>query len=120
MTTVQKIKEIEDEIAKTQKNKATSYHLGQLRSKLAKLQRELISPSTSGGRGGTGFRCGTDGHCECRLHWVSQCGKEYINVGLDRDDVRGGRIRVHDAHDGARYTGYSRRQVADSRLARYY
>lgn len=31
MTTVQKIKEIEDEMAKTQKNKATSYHLGQLR-----------------------------------------------------------------------------------------
>lgn len=56
MTTVQKIKEIEDEIGKTQKNKATSYHLGQLRSKLAKLQRELINPTSSGGSGpGLGF-----------------------------------------------------------------
>ncbi|KAJ7276315.1 developmentally regulated GTP binding protein 1 [Mycena haematopus] len=56
MTTVQKIKEVEDEMAKTQKNKATSYHLGQLKAKLAKLRRELISPSSSGGGGaGIGF-----------------------------------------------------------------
>lgn len=54
MTTVQKIKEIEDEMAKTQKNKATSYHLGQLKAKLAKLRRELISPSGGGGGGGAG------------------------------------------------------------------
>ncbi|KAG1874545.1 P-loop containing nucleoside triphosphate hydrolase protein [Suillus subalutaceus] len=55
MTTVQKIKEIEDEMA-TQKNKATSYHLGQLKAKIAKLRRELISPSGGGGGGpGIGF-----------------------------------------------------------------
>ncbi|EGV64508.1 GTP-binding protein rbg1 [Yamadazyma tenuis] len=56
MTTVEKIKAIEDEMAKTQKNKATSFHLGQLKAKLAKLRRELISDSTSaGGGGGAGF-----------------------------------------------------------------
>lgn len=37
-----------------QKNKATSYHLGQLKAKLAKLRRELISPSGGGGGGGGG------------------------------------------------------------------
>ncbi|KAG5343035.1 hypothetical protein C0989_000025 [Termitomyces sp. Mn162] len=67
MTTVQKIKEIEDEMYRylyiarcqpthlcepAQKNKATSYHLGQLKAKLAKLRRELISPGGSGGGGG--------------------------------------------------------------------
>ncbi|KAJ1308820.1 hypothetical protein OPQ81_004508 [Rhizoctonia solani] len=52
MTTVQKIKEIEDEMARTQKNKATSYHLGLLKAKLAKLRRELISPQGGGGGGG--------------------------------------------------------------------
>ncbi|KAF8842247.1 developmentally regulated GTP binding protein 1 [Paxillus ammoniavirescens] len=53
MTTVQKIKEVEDEmVIFTQKNKATSYHLGQLKAKLAKLRRELISPSGGGGGGG--------------------------------------------------------------------
>ncbi|KAF4619256.1 hypothetical protein D9613_005146 [Agrocybe pediades] len=56
MTTIQKIKEIEDEMAKTQKNKATSYHIGQLKAKLAKLRRELIAPpSSGGGGGGVGF-----------------------------------------------------------------
>lgn len=52
MTTVEKIKHIEDEMARTQKNKATSFHLGQLKAKLAKLKRELISDSSSGGGGG--------------------------------------------------------------------
>ncbi|KIY46611.1 developmentally regulated GTP binding protein 1 [Fistulina hepatica ATCC 64428] len=52
MTTVQKIKEIEDEMARTQKNKATSFHLGQLKAKLAALRRELIAPPSSGGGGG--------------------------------------------------------------------
>ncbi|KAJ9093596.1 hypothetical protein QFC19_008263 [Naganishia cerealis] len=51
MTTVQKIKAIEDEMSKTQKNKATSYHLGQLKAKLAKLRRELIEPRSGSGGG---------------------------------------------------------------------
>lgn len=54
MTTLEKIKGIEDEMARTQKNKATSFHLGQLKAKVAKLKRELISDSTSGGGGGGG------------------------------------------------------------------
>ncbi|KAM0394929.1 hypothetical protein ACHAO7_004488 [Fusarium culmorum] len=54
-TTVDKIKDIEAEMAKTQKNKATSFHLGQLKAKLAKLKRELLTPSGGGGGGGTGF-----------------------------------------------------------------
>ncbi|OQO00834.1 Ribosome-interacting GTPase 1 [Cryoendolithus antarcticus] len=54
-TTVDKIKGIEDEMAKTQKNKATSFHLGQLKAKLAKLKRELLTPQSSGGGGGAGF-----------------------------------------------------------------
>ncbi|CAJ0628492.1 385_t:CDS:2 [Entrophospora sp. SA101] len=36
-TVIDKIKEIETEMARTQKNKATSYHLGTLKAKLAKL-----------------------------------------------------------------------------------
>ncbi|ODQ68433.1 P-loop containing nucleoside triphosphate hydrolase protein [Nadsonia fulvescens var. elongata DSM 6958] len=56
-TTVEKIKNIEDEMAKTQKNKATSFHLGQLKAKLAKLKRELLAGPTGsgGGSGGAGF-----------------------------------------------------------------
>lgn len=42
-------------MAKTQKNKNTSFHLGQLKAKLAKLKRELLTPSGGGGGGGAGF-----------------------------------------------------------------
>ncbi|KAH3681093.1 hypothetical protein WICPIJ_007953 [Wickerhamomyces pijperi] len=55
MTTVEKIKSIEDEMAKTQKNKATEFHLGQLKAKLARLKRELLTPTSGGGGGGVGF-----------------------------------------------------------------
>lgn len=53
-TTVEKIKAIEDEMARTQKNKATSFHLGQLKAKLAKLRRELLAGASAGGGGGAG------------------------------------------------------------------
>ena len=54
MTTTQKIAEIEAEMNRTQKNKATSYHLGILKAKLAKLKRELIEGGT--GKKGAGFK----------------------------------------------------------------
>ncbi|CAI4054455.1 hypothetical protein SKDZ_01G0330 [Saccharomyces kudriavzevii ZP591] len=54
-TTVEKIKSIEDEMARTQKNKATSFHLGQLKAKLAKLRRELLTSAASGSGGGAGI-----------------------------------------------------------------
>ena len=37
------IEEIEAEMARTQKNKATNYHLGTLKAKLAKLRSELLN-----------------------------------------------------------------------------
>ncbi|KAI8802376.1 P-loop containing nucleoside triphosphate hydrolase protein [Cladochytrium replicatum] len=52
MSVYEKIKEIEAEMARTQKNKATSFHLGTLKAKLAKLRRELLTPSGGGGGGG--------------------------------------------------------------------
>ncbi len=41
-------------MARTQKNKATSHHLGMLKAKLAKYRRELLTPSKSGGAAGPG------------------------------------------------------------------
>mmetsp|Transcript_18055 Transcript_18055/g.33349 ORF Transcript_18055/g.33349 Transcript_18055/m.33349 type:complete len:370 (-) Transcript_18055:232-1341(-) len=52
MSVVQKIAEIEAEMAKTQKNKATAKHLGLLKAKLAKLKTELLIGNKSGGGGG--------------------------------------------------------------------
>lgn len=54
-TLLQKIKEVEDEMARTQKNKATAYHVGTLKAKLAKYKRELLLPKSSAGGPGEGF-----------------------------------------------------------------
>uniref|UniRef100_A0A8C7FNM5 Developmentally regulated GTP binding protein 1 n=4 Tax=Salmoninae TaxID=504568 RepID=A0A8C7FNM5_ONCKI len=53
MSLLAKIAEIEAEMARTQKNKATSNHLGLLKARLAKMRRELITPKGGSG-GGTG------------------------------------------------------------------
>ena len=49
-----RIKEIEDEMARTQKNKATNGHLGLLKARIAKLKSELVTAATAGGGGGGG------------------------------------------------------------------
>ena len=54
-TILEKIADIEAEMARTQKNKATAGHLGMLKAKLAKLRRELITPKSQGGGTGEGF-----------------------------------------------------------------
>ncbi|MGB9719790.1 MAG: OBG GTPase family GTP-binding protein [Candidatus Anstonellales archaeon] len=51
MNIQEKIKAIEEEIARTQKNKATEHHLGLLKAKIAKLRRALLAPKKSGGAG---------------------------------------------------------------------
>ena len=45
------IKEIEDEMKMTQKNKATNYHLGLLKGKLARLRAQLLEPGPGAGGG---------------------------------------------------------------------
>jgi len=54
MSLLQKIKDIEDEMARTQKNKATSFHLGTLKAKLAKYRRELLTAQIGKSSSGTG------------------------------------------------------------------
>ena len=65
MGIIEKIKEIEFEMARTQKNKATEYHLGQLKAKLAKLRTELQAPAKVSrsfeAPEGTCLPCGGDG-----------------------------------------------------------
>ncbi len=38
-------------MARTQKNKATEYHMGQLKAKLAKLRTTLLEPKTKDAKG---------------------------------------------------------------------
>ncbi|KAI3704320.1 hypothetical protein L1987_74537 [Smallanthus sonchifolius] len=78
-TVMQKIKDIEDEMAKTQKNKATAHHLGLLKAKLAKLRRELLTPTSKGGGGaGEGFDVTKSGDARVGLVGFPSVGKSTL------------------------------------------
>ncbi|KAJ9075114.1 Ribosome-interacting GTPase 2 [Entomophthora muscae] len=51
MGILEKIADIEAEIARTQKNKATEHHLGLLKAKLAKYRVQLLEPKTTAAKG---------------------------------------------------------------------
>eukprot|EP00899_Mesostigma_viride_P012689 jgi/Mesvir1/21420/Mv20891-RA.1 len=78
MTTLEKIKDIEAEMARTQKNKATSGHLGLLKAKLAKLRREILAPAKTGGGGGEGFDVAKTGDSRIGLVGFPSVGKSTL------------------------------------------
>jgi len=83
MSVLQQIKDIEDEMARTQKNKATSKHLGLLKAKLAKLKRELIAgPKGGGGGGGEGFDVTKTGDARVGLIGFPSVGKSTLLTKL--------------------------------------
>lgn len=81
-TTAEKIKAIEDEMARTQKNKATSGHLGLLKAKLAKLKRELLAPKSKSGGPGEGFDVTKSGDCRVGLIGFPSVGKSTLLSAL--------------------------------------
>lgn len=85
MSLVQKIKDIEDEMAKTQKNKATAYHLGTLKAKLAKYKRELLIGPSKGGAASTageGFDVSKSGDARIGLIGFPSVGKSTLLTKL--------------------------------------
>jgi len=74
----EKIKEIEEEMARTQKNKATEYHLGQLKAKLAKLRTQLLEPGGKTGAAGEGFEVQRFGHARVALIGFPSVGKSTL------------------------------------------
>ena len=76
---MEKIKEIEAEMARTQKNKATNYHLGTLKAKLARLRNELfVEQSGGGGGGGEGFDVTRTGDARVALIGFPSVGKSTL------------------------------------------
>lgn len=68
------------QMARTQKNKATSGHLGMLKAKLAKLRRELIEPASGGGGGskGDGFDVSKVGDARVGMVGFPSVGKSTL------------------------------------------
>ncbi|KAF2418671.1 GTP-binding protein [Tothia fuscella] len=72
----EKIKEIEEEMKRTQKNKATEYHLGLLKGKLARYRAQLLEPGPgAGAAGGTGFDVSKSGDARIALVGFPSVGK---------------------------------------------
>lgn len=83
MSTLQKIAEIEAEMARTQKNKATAYHIGLLKAKLAKLKREILAPSKGAGGGpGVGFDVTKSGDARVGMIGFPSVGKSTLLTKL--------------------------------------
>nr|CCA15609.1 GTPase putative [Albugo laibachii Nc14]CCA16328.1 GTPase putative [Albugo laibachii Nc14] len=78
MGIVDRIKEIEDEMRRTQKNKATEGHLGSLKAKLAKLRTELLEGEKSSGGGGEGFDVAKSGDGRVALIGFPSVGKSTL------------------------------------------
>lgn len=79
---LEKIAALELEIGRTQKNKATSSHLGSLRAKLCAARRELIAPSKSGGGKQAGFEVQRYGHSRIALIGFPSVGKSSLLTAL--------------------------------------
>ncbi|KAG5648257.1 Developmentally-regulated GTP-binding protein 2 [Asterophora parasitica] len=73
MGIVEKIKEIEP-----QKNKATEYHLGLLKAKLARYRAQLLEPASKSGPTGTGFDVQKSGDARVALIGFPSVGKSTL------------------------------------------
>jgi uncharacterized protein len=77
-TIAEQIKEIEAEILKTQKNKATEFHIGKLKAKIAALRAQQEKQASSGGGGGPSFAVKKSGNATVGLVGLPSVGKSTI------------------------------------------
>lgn len=79
---LEKIATLEQEISRTQKNKATAKHLGDLKAKLCAARRELLEPKSSGGGKQAGFEVQRYGHSRIALIGFPSVGKSSLLTAL--------------------------------------
>ncbi|KAK5780492.1 Rbg2p PWA37_002524 [Arxiozyma heterogenica] len=81
MGIIEKIKAIEEEMARTQKNKATEHHLGLLKGKLARYRQQLLADeanASGGSGGGQGFEVAKSGDARVVLIGYPSVGKSSL------------------------------------------
>jgi ribosome-interacting GTPase 1 len=82
MGVLERIAEIENEMNRTQRNKATARHVGLLKAQLAKLRRELIEPKSGGGGKGEGFDVAKTGDARVGFVGFPSVGKSTLLSNL--------------------------------------
>lgn len=141
MGIIEKIKAIEEEMARTQKNKATEHHLGLLRGKLARYRQSLLQESSvSSGGGSVGFEVPKCGDARVVLIGYPSVGKSSLlgKITATKSEVAhyafttltsipgvlkygGAEIQVLDLpgiiHGAAKNKGRGRQVVATARTA---
>lgn len=85
---LQRRKDIEDEIARTQKNKKTEYHIGRLKGQLARIKTEMLEAASraAGARGGEGFDVRKSGDVRCALVGFPSVGKSSFLSKMTRTE----------------------------------
>eukprot|EP00736_Rhodelphis_marinus_P003598 Rmarinus@m.20609 len=78
MGVLERIRDIEIEMARTQKNKATASHLGLLKAQLCKLRRQLLEPPKGTKGGGEGFEVPKHGDARVALIGFPSVGKSTL------------------------------------------
>lgn len=78
MGILERIADIENEINRTQKNKATEHHLGLLKAKLARYRAELLEPSGKSSAKGEGFDVMKSGDARVALIGFPSVGKSTL------------------------------------------
>ena len=78
MGILERIKEIELELTRTQRNKATTTHIGLLKSQLARLQTQLLMPDSSSGGQSGGFSVAKSGDGRVALIGFPSVGKSSL------------------------------------------
>ena len=77
-TIAEQIKSLEDEILKTQKNKATEFHIGKLKAKIAALKREQEKQAAASGGAGVSYAVKKSGNATVGLIGLPSVGKSTI------------------------------------------
>ena len=102
----EKIKAIQDEMARTQINKATEHHLGLLKAKIAKLKREQEENiAKKSGVKSDGFDVRRFWRCNSCFYRFAKCGKIDITKSANRCKIHSRCISVYDSYRYSRDDG---------------
>lgn len=86
MGILEQIKDIEAEMARTQKNKATESHIGRLKAKLARLKTQLIEGDGGGGKSGPSFEVKKSGDVRVAIIGFPSAGKSTLLSTLTKTE----------------------------------
>ena len=78
MGLLEKIKELEKEMERTQKNKATEHHFGLMKARMAKMRSQLLEPPKKSGDKGDGFGVVKHGDARVAMLGFPSVGKSTI------------------------------------------